>query len=142
MVRRWRTVVCALLPLGVLSALLTARDSFPFSDYPMFATPRPRQVEVVHFLGQHRGGTLEVLPPTALGTREVIGAAEIARTALASPARAAELCAFVAGRVDGFQRIVVRVDRFDALSYFETDRHPIASRELTRCVRAANESRH
>ena len=54
-------------------------------------------------------GSVAILPPSALGTREVIGALEIARAAARDPARAAELCAYVVGRVRGYETVAVRV---------------------------------
>lgn len=132
--RPW--VVTGVVVAAVLSPLLDRRDSFPLSDYPMFAGHRPAVVELAHVVGVRADGTTAVLPPVALGTHEVVSAMEIARDASRSPDRAGELCAYVATRVgvDRFTAVSLRVDRYDTIRYFSEGRTPIATREVTRCA--------
>lgn len=115
-------------------------DSYPVSNYPMFAHPIDAIEEVSVVVGvTDDGEELRLRPGLIAGSDEVIHAVGIAGRYIAE-GRADELCADVAGRIatDGDPAIAtveVRRDRIDALLFF-SDR---AESVLDRDVRASCE---
>lgn len=91
-------VTLALMAL-VLSPLLTGRDSFPHSEYPMFASARPRVSVLSVSYGLDAEGRLHRLSPSTIGgSIEVIHAAATVSRAIAT-GDADRLCSEIAGRV-------------------------------------------
>ncbi len=132
----------ALLALTVEPVLhAEPRDSFPFSHYPMFASPRRADAsQVVHAVAIDASGAARPVPPRVLGTEEVLQATVIvARAVRNGPAAARELCEALAGRVGsqpdlaGAASIELRTDAFDAIAYFRGDTAPRSSRVHARC---------
>lgn len=130
--RLWSYVLGVVIAGATIAPVagIPAGDSFPFSEYPMFSFRRTStEARITHVLGVEHGGDTVVLPPSAVGTDEVIQAFETVRREVAR-GNAAVLCAEVAGRIDPgrFQRVIVSTDLYDAAAYFEGDRE---SRERT-----------
>jgi hypothetical protein len=116
-------------------------DSFPFSNYPMFA--RERGAPLIHqvLIEDGEGGT-EVASPELLGTSEVLQAKVLVRQAVGRGRKAARrLCREVAERVlnDAEQsrakKVVVRAVRYDPIRYF-TDADgptPLEQEDVVHC---------
>jgi hypothetical protein len=118
------TVVAVVL---VLSPALRspARDGFPLSNYPMFATDVGSTAVVDTAVGLRADGSPVTLSPMLVtGTDEVILAASTVSNAVAGGAdRTARLCAEIAGRVAGRRPEVVQVriatETLDAVGWFD-----------------------
>jgi hypothetical protein len=123
------TVVAVVL---VLSPALRspARDGFPLSNYPMFATDVGSTAVVDTAVGLQADGRLVTLSPMLVtGTDEVILAASTVSNAVAGGAdRASRLCAEIAGRVAGHRPEVVQVriatETLDAVGWFDGQMTP------------------
>jgi hypothetical protein len=110
--------------VATLSPLLRepARDSFPLSSYPMFATvPRSAWLDVI--VGFDAAGNEHRIPPRFVASFEVMHAAELIRRAVRQR-RAPQLCREVAARVaadpdlEHVVRLEVQRRKFDPLTYF------------------------
>lgn len=112
----------------VLSPALSRKpkDSFPLSNYPMFAHGRKdATVTVDHAIALGKDGSEQPVPPRLVGSDEVLQArATIGRAARKGAAEARALCAAIAGRVsaagalDGAERIEIRTTKLDAVAWF------------------------
>src|SRR2546421_6309713 len=100
---RWFVVLAAVVAIVVASPALrpSARDVFPLSNYPMFASAVGRRAVVDTATGLSAGGTPVTLSPALVtGTNEVILAVSTVSNAVAAGAeRTAGLCNEIAGRV-------------------------------------------
>lgn len=128
------------LCLLTASPVLWAHDSFPLSSYPMFAAPPG--TPILHKFLVHRGGEPEVLPPSALGTSEVLQARALTRRAVQSGATARRrLCLEVAQRLDGdpayrgASQVELVAVRYEPVAYFTSSQppRPLSTESLTRC---------
>ncbi len=124
---------------AALLPLLTGRDSFPLSTYPMFAKRRETEVEVNRAVGV-RGAERVSLPPEVVASQEVMQAAATLRRALGGgSAAAAALCKDVAGRVArspafaGVTGVELVTERWDSVAYFAGKTEPLSSRVRSRC---------
>ncbi len=116
------------------------RDSFPFSDYPMFSHGRPTpMMDLMHALGVDSEGQQTPLPPmVSAQNREVLQSMKaIIRRVSAGEAEA--LCAEVAERVASSAEFpnIVKVEiahsGYDAVAYFEQGPAPKWRRVFARC---------
>jgi len=139
-------IFAAAFGVGLLGAVLwpvladPPFDSFPLSSYPMFAKARPTEaVPIAHVVAFDAGGGGRVVPPTMLGSIEVMQAMRTVELTL-NRGDAGELCRRTAavvreagGAWSSAERLEVRVDVFDALVYFESDRTPKAGKTYATC---------
>ena len=95
-----------LISVALLGATLSALhrdpldDGFPISTYPMFATKRGTQLEMIYGLGVTASGETRPLPSDVTGTGEVLQAAVVYEDAVHAGSKAlASLCATIATRV-------------------------------------------
>jgi hypothetical protein len=118
------------------------RDSYPLSTYPMFSSDRGRVSLVATAVGIEADGTVRRLNPHLIaGSDEVMLSVQTATNAVrAGTDRSEQLCEQVAQRVAGsashteVDRIVVRVEEHDAVSYFaDGDRTPVRVDERASC---------
>src|SRR5437762_2911428 len=125
-------VTTGVVVLVVLSPALrsSARDGFPLSNYPMFATDVGRTAVVDTARGVRAdGSTVTLSPRLVTGTDEVILAASTVSNAVAGgPDRTARLCNEIAARLDGSRPDVVQVriatETVDAVGWFAGDTAP------------------
>lgn len=112
-------------------------DSFPLSNYPMFAS---RGADVSSFptvvgIGAD-GDDIDLTPELIAGTDQVIHAAETIRYAIRND-DTASLCGEIAARVAESRRdvraIEVVVVRYDAIAWFEGEREPVDRQVFSRC---------
>lgn len=118
-------LACVLLPLSWPAT----RDSFPLSNYPMFARERrSATLHAVYAVAVDRGGDRHWVPPHLVGSREVLQTrALLERAALRGPKALRALCRSIAGRIaatDGGElagAVTVRIVRgkHDSIAYFE-----------------------
>jgi hypothetical protein len=139
-VRRWAPI---LISIAVLAAVLWPAlspdhdDGFPVSNYPMFATARPRVNRFHTAVGVDRDGHQVILDPRTIGgSTEAVHATETVRFAIAD-ATTDELCVEITRRL-GARRaeiaaVEVRTDTYDAVAWFEGDEDPVASVVHSRC---------
>jgi hypothetical protein len=150
-VERWLGLLVGLgATAAVLAPLLSPdADSFPLSSYPMFARPRG-QPTLYALAARGADGTERRLPPSALGSSEVLQAKVlIQRSVEQGPAAMRALCREVAARVaaDGadVRSIEIVRRRYDPVAYFVTGPTPIEQARLESCAvpraRAAAEER-
>lgn len=105
------------------------RDSYPLSNYPMFAEPLAATNDANTVVGITAAGERRALSPQRIaGTDEVIQAVGHVYDELAS-GNAARLCSDVARRIatSGPSDVVaveVVTERQDAVAYFRGARHP------------------
>lgn len=107
------------------------RDSFPFSDFPMFSRGRPNALlQITHALGVDQSGLSEPLPPLiSAGNEEVLQSMLIIHQAVAG-GRAPAFCDQVAARVaadsdfDAVTSVQIATSEFDGIVYFEGNRNP------------------
>lgn len=146
--RRSERIFAAVLGVGLLGAVVSPtlqsppKDSFPLSNYPMFAQARnTKAVSIPHVVAFGGSGGGRPVPPEMLGSVEVMQALRtVEMTVNRGPTAAEALCrstATVLRQVGGdwsdVVRLEVRVDVFDALTYFESDRTPIAAHTYAVC---------
>jgi len=128
-------VVAVVVSAGVLAGVLlplswpASRDSFPLSNYPMFAHERRSPVlNAVYAVAIDPDGSRHWVPPIALGTREVLQArALLEGTAMRGRSAVRALCESIAARLPAMDdpglagAALVRVVRgsHDAIAYFE-----------------------
>jgi hypothetical protein len=104
------------------------RDSFPLSNYPMFARDRPTETTFATVVVVDPDGTVTRLSPREIGgTDQVIqAAATVSRAVRAGDADA--LCAEVLERRGddiGHGRLEVISERYDTVAWFDGDEVPI-----------------
>jgi hypothetical protein len=124
----------------VLSPLVTgAPDSFPISDYPMFAR-RPGQPTLFAIVAAAEDGSERRLPPALIGSGEVLQTkALIQRSVQLGPAAMADLCQATAQRVadspsgGGLAHVDIERRRYDPIGYFMDGPTPIERERLFRC---------
>jgi hypothetical protein len=125
----------------VLSPLFTgAPDSFPISDYPMFAR-RPGQPTLFAIVGAAADGSERRLAPALIGSGEVLQTkALIQRSVQLGPSGMADLCQATAERVADSPSgaTLAHVDivrrRYDPIGYFMIGPTPIEQERLFRCA--------
>jgi hypothetical protein len=129
---KWGAVV-----VSVVAALLVVqpafrdppRDSYPLSNYPMFAQPLAATNNANTVVGITAAGERRPLSPQRIaGTDEVIQAVGHVYDELAA-GNAAELCSDVAGRIAAggpadVAVVEVITERQDAVAYFQGARDP------------------
>ncbi len=126
----WSYVVGAAILIAVTAPLtgLARGDSFPVSDYPMFSYKRDSPVaSIAHAVGVTAAGDRTTLPPSAVGTDEVMQAFETFRQAVRDGDVAlVALCRDIAARVSshGYATVEITSDTFDAIAYLDGDRTP------------------
>jgi hypothetical protein len=129
-----------LAALTVLPAFRSApRDAFPFSTYPMFATPREHPTLLVaEGLSDTRGSV--AVPPHLVANGPVMQAmSTLYRAEQQGPEALRELCLRIARRVKeapelaGARRVQIVSARFDPIAYFETGPKPEERTVLQRC---------
>lgn len=117
------------------------KDSFPLSNYPMFARHRGKP-PLVQMVGIGKEDAPLVLGPPLIGTREVLQAKVIIERAAAGGTQArAEFCAEVAKRVavrtNPRYREIHRVEmvrvQFDPIGYFEKGPIPMSRKVIVSC---------
>ena len=133
-----RRQVIAVLAIALVAALVwpapEGRDSFPLSNYPMFAAARPAETSFRTAVGVDPSGGYVRLSPTDIGgTDQVIQAAATIRQALEDD-DADALCSEIAERISG-RAIAVEVvtERYDTIAWFEGRTEPIERRVHARC---------
>jgi hypothetical protein len=136
--RNWGTlgVAVALVAWPAFGSLRD--DSFPLSNYPMFAASRgrPRMAQMV---GLDAEGAAHRLTPTLLGSSEALQAkALVERAANGSNKQRRSFCHAVAARVH--QAGYVHIDRlelarvrFDPIAYFMAGPEPLEREVLFTC---------
>jgi hypothetical protein len=138
--------------LAVLSPLVSGRDSFPLSNYPMFSRPRGQPLLFSVVATSARGSEWN-LPSALVGSDEVLQTKVLIERAVnGGQAEMARLCQQVAARVSsesvsggegarGAAKVPgdtpVYVDivsrRYDPVQYFLSQQVPIEERRLQRC---------
>jgi len=137
--RAWAAVAAVVGVVGVVP-LVTDRDSFPLSTFPMFASRRSSAEQVTTAVAVADDGRVVRLSPERIaGTDEVIQAAATVRTAV-QQGRADDLCAEIATRLAGADAdsgVVVAVEvvteRYDAPDWFAGRRDPLERVVHARC---------
>ena len=119
------TLTCVLLPLSWPQS----RDSFPLSNYPMFARGRrSAELRAVYAVAVDDGGGRAFVSPKLVGSREVLQARALLERAARGGAEAVgALCRSIAARVavvdDGEMARAVEVrivrGRHDPIAYFD-----------------------
>lgn len=133
-----RRQVIAMAAVALVAALVwpaTAdRDSFPLSNYPMFAAARPAETTFRTAVGVDASGDVVRLSPRQIGgTDQVIQAAATIRRAIEN-GTADEVCAEIARRHDGAAVTVeIVTERYDTIAWFDGDTEPIERRVHARC---------
>ncbi|MEZ4452426.1 MAG: hypothetical protein R3B09_23375 [Nannocystaceae bacterium] len=129
--------LCALVVMPGLRPL--GYDSFPWSSYPMFSDPRPREATIAHALAlSFDGQTRRPVPPPLLGSDEVLQALATVRGAIRGH-RTPALCRRIAATVaetpgwSDFEWIEIASDRYDVLTYFGGSHRPLDRSIHTRC---------
>lgn len=131
------------LGLVAATALPLARsphdDGFPFSTYPMFATPRDKPSLLVAE-GIKEDGERVALPPRLVANGSVMQAMYTLHQAQSQgPDALRELCRVIAVRVRkspphaGVRRVQIVSSRFDPIAYFEHGPQPEERAVLQRC---------
>lgn len=142
MTRWYGNIISLLLIAAVLSPLQAdpKLDSYPLSSFAMFTTKRPPVVEIVHAVGFAKDGGTRPIPPRLVAGAEVLQAKVMLQQTVRKGRRASrKLCAKIAKRVGGdsghawVERIEVRSDRYQVMSYFSSARKPIRSRVHAKC---------
>lgn len=139
---RARRLLAIAVALGAASAVLlpTAlgwKDSFPLSTYPMFTTQRTKAT-VYQLLGVAVGGEREPVPPSLLGTSEVMQAKVlIQRAARGGKAERRALCRDVAARAASsgreWRRVELVESHFEPVKYLLGSAKPLSRKRLFRC---------
>lgn len=135
--RRIVAVLSSLLIAGLLSPVVTGRDGFPVSTYPMFSRPLPAEAAVSSVISRDRAGTETRLPPEIVGgTTEVVHAARTISQAVRR-GDTAGLCAEIAERVrsgeDAAVVVEIRRDTYDVVGWFDGLREPLSRSVLATC---------
>lgn len=136
--RVWAAVVSTLVLGAVAWPAVHGRDSFPLSTYPMFSRPKSATAEVYHVVAHSRERRHRPVPPSLVGTDEIMQAFQTIKLAIRSD-EAPTLCNEIATRVAedpeyaDIDRLEVRIDTFDTVGYFAGDRRPRASDVVAVC---------
>jgi hypothetical protein len=119
------------------------RDSFPFSDFPMFARGRPDPEMILEqAVGVTADGVrMPLSPMVASANREVLQSlATIRRAIFGGPDATRRFCTEVATRVtlegaalDAVTEVEVVSSRFDAVAYFVDRRDALSRHVYARC---------
>jgi len=140
---RWFAIAFGLGLLSLLFVPLIRRaDGFPLSNYPMFSRNRSTQADVFHVVAHSRVGEHRPVPPTLLGTVEIMQASQTAKVAAKNgPEAASELCIRVASAVADagddwadVDALELRKDRYDAVRYWQGERSPSSTKVFARCT--------
>lgn len=137
--RAWGVVVGLGVTAAVLSPLLTGGDSFPLSNYPMFARSRG-QPALYAAVGRDAAGGERRLPPSALGSSEVLQAKVlIQRSVQQGPQAVQALCRSIAGRLAAagerdLRAVEIVRRRYDPIAYFAIGPEPLEQERLHRCA--------
>lgn len=133
-------VVMAGVTAAVLWPLVTKKDSFPLSNYPMFAEHREPRTTLEQAIAVLEDGSDRTLGPRYLGTDEVLQAkAHLERAVRYGGANAENLCAEIAKRVAADRslrasKVEVRTVTYDAIAYFaEPGAKPLLSKLHVSC---------
>jgi hypothetical protein len=119
------TLTCVLLPLSWPQS----RDSFPLSNYPMFARGRrSATLHATYAVAYDAAGGRHWVPPPLVANREVLQArALLDRAARGGRDTIAALCRSIAGRVAaaggelaGAVEVRIVRGRHDSIAYFES----------------------
>jgi hexokinase len=128
----------AALAIALVVALVwpapAGRDSFPLSNYPMFAAARPAETSSRSAVGVDAAGEFLRLSPADIGgTDQVIQAAATIRQAVENDTTD-ELCDEIAERISG-RAVAVEVvtERYDTIAWFDGRTEPIERRVHARC---------
>jgi hypothetical protein len=133
----WGLGLVAASALPLLRA--PADDGFPFSTYPMFATPRDKPMLLV---AEGTNGARETvaIPPQLVANGPVMQAmSTLYRAEQQGPDALRQLCERIARRVNdapelaGVRRVQIVSARFDPIAYFQTGPKPEQRRVLQRC---------
>lgn len=115
------------------------RDAFPFSTYPMFATPRDKPTLLVAE-GTTRERDSVAIPPELVANGPVMQAmSTLYRAEQQGPGALDQLCEGIALRVQAepslakVRRVQIVSARFDPIAYFQTGPKPEERRVLARC---------
>lgn len=122
------TIILTALVASPLFGAFSA-DSFPISNYPMFANVRSTETRLTHILLVDDLGREWPPPPSAIANTQVLQVQETLRQALRfGAAETQALCERVAARVEGSGAVRVEVvtSTYDALVYYEDNRAPVA----------------
>jgi hypothetical protein len=122
----------------------TFEDSFPLSNYPMFARPRGKPF-LYQMVGVRADDSQLVLGPKLIGAREVLQAKVLIQRAATSGKKAREaFCQEVATRVlrltksspryQGIERVEMLQVQFDPIEYFEKGPIPLSRKRLAQCA--------
>jgi hypothetical protein len=127
--RAWAVVLGLVVLLGVFP-VITRRDSYPVSDFPMFSSRRTATETVDTAVAVSGESVWRLDPRLIAATDEVILAAVTVSKALGA-GTADLLCADIARRVAhrgpaGAEQIEVVTERFDAVRWYEGDRTPLS----------------
>ena len=126
--RRAAVILFSLLMIAAVVWPVTTtppRDSFPLSNYPMFASDRPTEASFATVVAVAPDGTTERLTPRAIGgTDQVIQAAATVAQAVRNR-EADQLCHEVLGRVDA-ARLEVVTEAYDTIAWFDGNETPIS----------------
>jgi hypothetical protein len=134
---RRRQVIGALAVAVVIALVWPApagRDSFPLSNYPMFAAARPAETTFRTAVGvDTTGDVVRLSPRTISGTDQVIQAAATIRRAIENETTDA-LCDEIAARHSG-RAVTVEVvtERYDTIAWFDGQTEPIERVLHARC---------
>jgi len=134
----WAVTVWCVVLFGTFVPIVTGRDSFPLSTYPMFSSPRGETARIDHVLGVAGWGQRRPLPPRLLGSDEIMQAHQTVslavrgRTTRALCQRVAQATLEDPAHAD-IEHIEIRTDTFDTMAYWRGDRQPRMSRVLARC---------
>lgn len=141
--RSWGTLVVATLSVAWPALGELDDDSFPLSNYPMFAAERGRPV-MAQIVGFDSQGQVRRLSPELLGSSEVLQAKSLVeRAANGGPKARQTFCETVARRVRDAQtdddvsakisRLEIAKGRFDPVTYFTVSPEPIERVVLHTC---------
>jgi hypothetical protein len=102
------------------------RDSFPLSNYPMFAADRPTEARFATVVATDPDGRTDRLSPRTIGgTDQVIQAAATVAQAVRN-GEAEQLCREILGRLDDPVRVEVVTETYDTIEWFDGNETPIS----------------
>ena len=140
---RLTSYACLLVVVGAVAYPCWWRygqDSFPLSNYPMFARPRAQRVRMPTVVGITHGGERVTLSPELIGGARWINmsARLVRRTIRKGRDASAALCEAVAHRVIAAQRtdlaaVEVVTEVFDSVAYMTSGAGPSKRRVHARC---------
>jgi hypothetical protein len=126
--RRWTAYASGLVAMvAVLAPVVSDRDGFPLSNYPMFAYGRPRIVHIDTAVGiDETGRRVRLSPAEIAGGVEVIRAGATVSKSIAR-GDVGDLCREITTRVDraGVTTIEVVTERHDAIAWFRGAKQPL-----------------